>query len=392
VHILLVHNEYGKVSGEEIVVRSLQKLLAERGHRISTYFRSSAELTGKRLGMAKAFFTGIYNFSSQQEVRRLLKQRRPDIVHIHNVFPLISPSVLGECRRAGIPVVMTVHNYRLVCPNGLHMTKGVVCERCTQGREWNCVLNRCEGSLLKSTGYAIRNAVARKMKLFHRNVTLYAALTNFQKSKLVRAGFPADRISVLPNMVDSTSAETSNEIGQWVGYVGRVSKEKGIETLLAAASMLPDVQFRIAGAYDRMSHLLDAAPTNVQFLGHLNTDELQAFYRRSRMIVLCSTCYEGFPTVITEAKMHGKPVICSRIGGLPEIVDDGRTGLLFTPGDERELQARIQRLWASPQDCLEMGAAGRRKALREYSTDRYYERLLAIYRRATELTPAVLSS
>jgi glycosyltransferase involved in cell wall biosynthesis len=390
VQILIVHNEYGKVSGEEIAVRSLQKLLAERGHQISTYFRSSAEIADDGLGKAKAFFTGIYNFSSRQEMRRLLGERRPDIVHIHNLFPLISPSVLGECRRAGIPVVMTVHNYRLVCPNGLHMVKGAVCERCTRGREWNCVLNRCEGSLLKSTGYAIRNAVARKLKLFHRNVTLYAALTDFQKSKLVAAGFPADRISVLPNMVDQISTDASSEIGDWIGYVGRVSKEKGIETLLAAASMLPDVKFRIAGAYDRMSHLLDGTPPNVQFLGHMKSDELHKFYRGSRMIVLCSTCYEGFPTVITEASMHAKPVICSRIGGLPEIVDDGATGLLFTPGNQQELAERIQRLWSNPDLCREMGIAGRAKAIREYSSDRYYERVLSVYQRAIELTPAVL--
>jgi len=378
------------VSGEEIVVRSLQKLLTERNHRISTYFRSSAEISGNKLGMAKAFFTGIYNVSSKQQVRHLIRTQKPDIVHIHNVFPLISPSVLGECRRAGVPIVMTVHNYRLVCPNGLHMTKGVVCERCNNGREWNCVINRCEGSLLKSTGYAIRNAVARKMKLFHRNVTLYAALTDFQKSKLVRAGFPADRISVLPNMIHSTTP-ASEELGNWVGYVGRVSREKGIETLLAAAAKLPHIEFRIAGAYDRMSHLLDGAPENVKFVGHLNSEELPSFYRRSRMIVLCSTWFEGFPTVITEAKMHGKPVICSRIGGLPEIVDDGRTGLLFTPGNEHELAEHIQTLWSDPRRCMEMGASGREKAIREYSADRYYQRLVHIYERAIELRPHLLS-
>jgi glycosyltransferase involved in cell wall biosynthesis len=228
------------------------------------------------------------------------------------------------------------------------------------------------------------------MKLFHRNVTMYAALTDFQKSKLVSAGFPADRIRVLPNMVNPIASPEPDLPGEWVGFVGRVSKEKGIETLLAAATMLPDVQFRIAGAYDRMSHLLDAAPSNLQFVGHLSSEELQAFYRRSKMIVLCSTCYEGFPTVLTEAKMHRKPVICSRIGGLPEIVDDGVSGFLFTPGDANELAQRIQTLWSDSELCRAMGNAGHSKAIREYSSDRYYDRLLSIYERAIELTPAVL--
>jgi glycosyltransferase involved in cell wall biosynthesis len=382
VHILLVHNAYGKVSGEEIVVDSIKSLLLEKGHRVSTFFRGSAELEGNTLGQAKAFFTGVYNWSSKFAIRELLRKDRPDIVHIHNLFPLISPSILGECRRAGVPVVMTVHNYRLVCPNGLHMLHGQVCEKCVGGREYNCALNRCEGSRLKSLGYAVRNTVARKMGFFRKNVTMYAALTDFQRKRLIAAGFPPERIAIIPNMVRTAPKLPANPIGEWVGYIGRISYEKGIPTLMAAARSLPDVQFRAAGAYDRMSHLLGEASANFRFDGHLNAIQLREFYQRSRIIVLCSTCFEGFPTVLVEAMLYQKPVICSRIGGLSEIVEDEKTGLLFAPGDAHDLAKKIETIWKSPALCSSMGQAGYDKAMQKYGHEQYYDRLIDIYDRA----------
>jgi glycosyltransferase involved in cell wall biosynthesis len=386
-HVLLIHNEYGKVSGEEIAVRSLQKLLEERGQQVSTYYRSSAEIIGNKLKMAGAFWTGIYSRSAQLHVRRILVERRPDVVHVHNLFPLISPSVLGECRRAGVPLVMTVHNYRLMCPNGLHLVDGQVCERCVGG-EHHCVLKRCEGTLVKSAGYALRNAVARKLRFFHDNVTLYAALTQFQRQRLIAGGFAADRIRVIPNMLSGPSAAPAEELGQWIGYAGRVSREKGIETLMQAAAMLPDIPFRIAGDADRMSHLQRSAPSNVRFVGHLSGDALHQFYAGCRMVTLCSTWFEGFPMMLIEAMLHGKPIVCSNIGGLPEIVDDGKTGTLFQPGDPLQLRDHLRRLWSEPDLCRRMGMAGWSKAHSEYSSERYYERLMELYHHALKVQPA----
>jgi glycosyltransferase involved in cell wall biosynthesis len=399
--ILLVHNHYGKPSGEEAVVRGLHELLVQHGHAVIPFFRSSAEILNSRLGAAKAFVTGVYSFASKARMRTLLAEHRADVVHIHNLFPLISPSILGECRRAGVPVVMTVHNYRLVCPSGLHMSRGRVCERCAGGREFHCVINRCEGGLLKSAGYALRNAVARKLRLFHRNVTMYVALTDFQRRRMIDAGFSAERIAVIPNMTSSGGPATTDEActaaaaapapspepptGDHVGYVGRISPEKGLTTLLKAAAMLPHVRFRIAGTNDRMPLLATTAPPNVHFVGHLTGPAIDAFYRNCRMLVLCSTWFEGFPMVLADAMLHAKPVICSRIGGLPEIVDDGRTGLLFPPGDAAELANHIGRMWNDPALCRAFGLAGRAKAVRCYSPTAYYERLIQVYSTARQL-------
>jgi len=385
--ICLVHNRYGSFSGEEAVVEATAHLLSEKGHEVVEFVRSSAEIGQMRLGKARAFFSGIYSWSAKRRMRHLLNKHRPDVVHVHNLYPLVSPSVLGKCRRAGVPVVMTVHNYRLICPNGLHMTAGQVCEKCRGGCEYWCVLRNCEGSLPKSIGYALRGWVARKRRMFLDNVTMYAALTEFQRQRLIAEGFPAERIAVIPNMVggDGYAAEAAG--GDYVAYVGRMSPEKGVTHLLSAAKRLPDIAFKAAGGYDRMPHLPGEAPANFEFLGQLGTELLNGFYSQARMLVLPSTCFEGFPMTIAEAMVRGKPVVCSRIGGLPEIVDDGVTGLLFEPGKAADLAEKIRFLWDRPDVCRKMGQTGRKKALREYSPEKYYERLMAVYEKAIALGP-----
>lgn len=384
--VCIVHNSYARPSGEEIVVENTRRLLEEHGHEVCALQRSSAEIEHMRLGRVRAFFSGIYSLCSRHAMRRLLDEQRPDVVHVHNLYPLISPSVLVECRRAGVPVLMTVHNHRLVCPNGLLLSRGEACERCLGGREHWCVLRNCESDLLKSIGYAVRSAVARKWRLFLDGVTLFAVLTPFQRERLVASGFPAERIVVIPNMVSSSGAEPA--LGDYVAYVGRVSPEKGIETLVAAAARWRDIPLRIAGSLDRMPHLASKAPDNVAFLGRLEGTRLNAFYRNSRIVVLPSTCPEAFGLPVAEAMWHGKPVIASRVGGLPSVVDDGVTGMLVEPGNASELAEKIRALWEQPKLCRTMGEAGRAKALREYSPERYYERLMAAYDRASALLAA----
>jgi glycosyltransferase involved in cell wall biosynthesis len=389
--ICLVHNSYGKFSGEEAVVHGLVELLRSNGHEVVELIRSSDELKTMFLGPVRAFFSGIYNPSSRKVMGRLLAEHHPDVVHVHNVFPLISPSVLPECRRAGVPVVMTVHNYRLVCPNGLHMPKGryQICEKCSGGREYWCVLRNCEQSYLKSLGYALRGYIARRFGFFRKNVTIFACLTDFQRKRLMAEGYPEDRLHVLPNMAPAV-ADAGAELGRadgFAAYVGRISPEKGVDLLLAAAKSLSDIPFHLAGDCEAMPHLLQQADKNVSFLGPLDKGALSGFYRESRFLLLCSTWFEGFPVVLLEGMAHGRPVIAPRIGGIPEIVDDGVTGLLFEPGNAEDLADKVRYLWDRSDLCRQMGRAGRSKALREYSSGRYYERLLVLYYEAIASGP-----
>jgi len=385
--IVHVHNEYGTLSGEEIMFRTIVELLREHGHEVLCFCRSSSQISPSLMGKTKAFFSGIYSFSSRKLFRKLICEFKPDIIQVQNLYPLISPSVLLEAALQKIPVAMRCANYRLICPNGLFMIKRRICEKCSGGREWWCFLRNCENSLFKSAGYALRNYVARKLRFFINNVTMYICLTEFQKHKLIADGFPADRIAVVPNVVDPKGVEASEKQGEYVGYVGRISPEKGLQTIIELARSCNDIQFKAAGSYDRIPQLAQQAPDNFEFIGHLDKKQLDVFYNNSRMIVLPSICYEGFPSVVIEAMVRQKPVICSRIGGLPEIVEDGVTGLLFEPGRADELAGKICYLWERPQICRKMGQTGCKKALREYSPEKYYERLMAIYEKAIELGP-----
>jgi len=382
--ICVVHNEYGRPSGEEMVVNNIACLLRERGHDVISFGRSSNEISNMFWGNIRAFFSGIYSWSSKRKMAELISKEKPDIIHVHNVYPLISPAVLSVCRRAGVPVIMTVHNYRLVCPNGLHLANGQVCEKCRGGREYWCVLGNCENNFFKSTGYAVRNYFARKLRLFRDNVDIFICLTEFQKARLIAEDFPADQCIVIFNMVDEPNEDSNYNLGDYVGFVGRISPEKGISTLLAAAKKLPDMPFKAAGEYDPASPFLKSASANFQFCGYLRSNDIKDFYQRSRFVVLPSICFEGFPMMILDAMLRQKPVICSRIGALPEIVEDGITGLLFNPGDENDLAEKISYLWKRPQLCRTMGKAAREKVLQNYSKEKFYEQLMMAYERARQ--------
>jgi glycosyltransferase involved in cell wall biosynthesis len=385
VKVVQVHNFYRSAGGEDFAVEGLCSLLERRGVRVARLTERSDELGSGLAGRLRAFASGIHSFSARRRMHRLLRQERPDLVHVHNLFPLLSPSVLAACRRAGVPVVMTCHNYRLSCPTGLHMADDGPCELCATFGEHHCLLRNCRDSLLESAAYGLRHAAARWRKDFERGVTLFIVLTEFLRRRLIERGFPARRMVVIPNTAEVPPEAAHPERGEYAAYAGRISPEKGVEDLLDAAGRLPDLPLRVAGDASAMPALREQATANVTFAGFLSREELGPFYRTARFVVLPSRAFEVFPLVLCEAMAHGLPVIASRIGGLPEIVDDGETGLLFEPGDTAELAEKMERLWREPGLCAELGAAGRAKAIREFSEDVYYRRLMGAYEMAMRM-------
>lgn len=378
--IVIVHNAYGKLSGEEIVINNLAALLKERGISVSRFNRSSAEIENKRLGKISAFCAGIHNPFAKKEFEKFLKDQRPDVVHIHNLYPLISPSILLVCKKLRIPVVMTIHNFRLACPNGLLLSRGEICHRCLGGREYWCILRNCENDIFKSTGYALRTVAARVLRSYYDHVDHFICLTRFQRDILIKEGLPHDKVSVLANPVEIKVAEQSiAEKKDNVLFVGRVSKEKGIASLFAAARTCSDIPFVLAGDYATMPEARGMAGENIALLGALKPQALGALYKKARIFVLPSVWYEGFPTVLLEAMSHSLPIICSRIGGLPEIVEDNITGLLYEPGNVSELAARIQTLWQDVDLCKQLGYAGRKKLEEKYGAEKLMDRLIGIY-------------
>lgn len=367
--ILLVHNNYGKYSGEEAVVDKMAAMLGTEGWDVSQLRMTSEGARDSIAGKVQGFVAGIYSPAGVKAMREAIVMEKPDVVNVHNLYPFISPAALHECRKAGVPVVMTIHNFRLICPTGLFMRDGKPCEECLQrGDEWGCVKHNCEQSILKSIGYAARNAVARLKRHYLDCVDLFACITDFQRRKLIAAGFPAEKIVVIPNSMDA-DADSEPRPGSYVAFSGRLSREKGVDLIIEAARRNPEIPFRLAGAA-RDKELIGNLPANVELTGYLSGQSLSEFYANARFFVMASRWYEGFPMTILEAAAHSKPMIAPDHGGFTEIIGTGdkATGILTPPGDADALSNAVASLWNTPELAETLGRKANEKLLTQYST------------------------
>lgn len=383
--IIQIHNWHRFGGGSELVVKTTTDMLKRKGHSIILKIFDSQQLAQGLEGKLRVFTCGIYSTIGRQTISTLIRKQKPDIIHIHEVYPFFSPWILKDCHKAGVPVVMTCHDYRLTCPVATHLRNGKVCELCTSGKEYRCLLKNCRKNIFESFAYASRSMVAKKFKLFQNNVTMFIALTDFAKHRLIEAGYPAEQIDIVPNMVPLPASTTDHSQVDYIAYIGRISSEKGIDTLLSAITRFPEYRLQLAGNGPLLSKLSEKSQKNISFLGLLNHTNLPDFYKKSKFIIVPSKWFEGCPIVILEAMSYGLPVIVSNIGGMSEIVDDGVTGFLFNPGNVDELAEKIKLLWENPELCRKMGKAGREKMIREYSEEAYYQRLIAVYEKAFKL-------
>lgn len=387
--VVNVHNRHANPGGSEVVFEAITRLLRSRGDEVIVVDRDNAALSGLA-GKLAAFGSMVYSPSAKREMARLLRAERPDVVHVHNIYPQLSPSILDACREEGVPVAMSVHDYKLTCPTAQHLRDGKPCEKCLGGHEQWCAIHNCRGNRAMSVAYAIRNAAARVSGKVHDGVDAFLCCSNFIANQLIRGGYPAERVRVLPNFADIADSPPRARAGDYVAFVGRVSPEKGIDVLIEAARSR-GVPVKIAGDPSRMPELVAGAPSNVEFVGQVSRDRLPAFLAGARMLAVPSVWYEVFGLVCAEAMAQRLPVVASRIGGLPEVVDDGVTGLCVPPGDPDALACAMEELWNDPSRAAVMGEAGRLKALREFSPGAYYERLTAAYR-ATVATHATIAT
>ena len=369
--VLMVHNDYGKYSGEEAVVDKMAAMLGGLGHEVAQLRMTTAGARESLSGKIRGFVSGVYCPGGVKAMREALRREKPDVVNIHNLFPFISPAALRECKKAGVPVIMTVHNFRLICPTGLFMRNNRPCELCLEkGNEWGCVRYNCEHSMLKSVGYAARNAVARLRRHYLDCVNRFACITDFQRRKLIAAGFPAERIVVIPNSIDATAEPSASTDGGYVAFSGRISGEKGVDMIIETARRNPGIPFRLAGAV-RDKELVENLPENVKLMGHLSGAGFERFNSEARFFVMASRCYEGFPMAILEAARYGKPTIAPDHGGFSEIIGRGTDaiGVLFTPNDTDSLSAAVSSLWADSAESARLGAAANSKLRTRYSTE-----------------------
>jgi glycosyltransferase involved in cell wall biosynthesis len=351
----------------------------------AAYFPDEIEF-GRRYGFGTKLLHAqrvIFSLQARQKLRDLLDHVRPRVAHAHNIYHHLSPSILPMLRERGIPVVMTIHDLKLACPAYTMMADNKPCERCRGGRIHNVAVHRCiKGSLALSSLVMLETFVHRVFRLYGANVSRFVVPSRFVLEKLVQWGWARDRFSYIPNFVDVDRFQADRAIGERFVYCGRLQSLKGVETLVRAAALARQPLTMVGSGPDenRLRKLSADLSADVLFLGHQTKDALAGIIQSARAIVVPSEVNENAPLAVLEAYAAGRPVIGSRIAGIPELVREDETGVLFASGDVEALAAALDRFAGLPSARLaEMGAAGRRWVEQDFTATRYRNRLLALY-------------
>jgi glycosyltransferase involved in cell wall biosynthesis len=377
--VLLVHNSYRQQGGEDQVVRAEADLLRSRGHEVLLYQANNADIQNPLVVLGQV----VWNHQSFRDLRALIRREQPSLVHVHNTFPIISPAVLYTAAEERVPVVHTLHNYRLLCPAATFYRNGEVCEECVQNRSLlPAVRHGCYRQSRVTTSAAVITLIAHRVaRSWQRHVAAYIALTEFARQKFVDNGFDPIKMHVKPNFPGLDPGAGSGSDG-YALFVGRLTEEKGIITLLSAWKQLGDqFQLEIIGDGPLSPEIKRAqlSMRNVRWHGWLPKDAVLTRMKRAAMLIMPSQWYEGFPVTLVEAFATGLPAVVSRIGSLASLVQAGKTGLHFEPGSASELARSIRFLVSNPVLLRQMRRASREEYEEKYTADANYAMLCAVY-------------
>lgn len=375
--VLIAHNRYRSPGGEETHVDLLERGLGRAGVETRRFERESAELAGSPLRKSAAALTLAYR-PGGGGIQRFLREWQPDVVHFHNIWPLLTPAALRAAKRSGAAVVLTAHNYRFACPSGMLLRDGEIHEDCIEGSSLLCGLRGSRSNPLEGVAYGFALELQRRAKMLERWVDAFVAPSAFMKRMLARSRLPAERIHVIPNGIELRPPAVADQ-PRSVLYVGRLVAEKGVRSLLEAATCCPEVPIATAGDGPLAQDLARAPQANVRLLGRLGRESLRDALDAAAFTVVPSEWYDNLPFAALESLAAGRAVVAARIGGLPEIVDDGRTGVLFPAGDVMALAAALSELWARPRAARAMGERARAVAAERFSLERQTDRLLSLY-------------
>ena len=388
--------------GDSTYMFNLSRLLEERGHEVVHFAMRHPEnlpspyadhfvreidypsllARPTPAALVRVLGRSIYSAEARSRIERLIAETKPDIAHIHNIHAHLTTSILAPLEKAGIPVVWTLHDYKLICPSSDFLSRGEICERCVPNRFHHVLLRRCKRGSLGASLVAMLISLYDRATRVPSRIGRFIAPSRFLERKMIEGGFDRGRITSIPNFVYMEERGTEPD-GDYYCYIGRLSREKGVDILIGAAKRLGRGRLLILGDGPERPALerLAGEGAGIEFLGRWPADEVKATLRCAQFVVLPSRWYENLPFAVMEAFEAGKPVVASDIGGIPEMVEDGVNGLLFPVGDEEALARHIGYLLDSPSIRGEMGRRGREKAEQLYSPGYHYERIMEVYRK-----------
>jgi glycosyltransferase involved in cell wall biosynthesis len=408
-NILFLNNYHYLRGGSERVFFGDMQLLEQHGHKAIAFARKHTEHIPSEYedyfpkdiktdsihfswGALRTLKEIFYSSEAKRALYNILKEFSPDIAHAHNIYGRLTSSVLDLLTKMDIPILMTLHDYKLICPNYKMLNNGQICEACKGTNFYMALKNKChKNSFLASMVYMMESYFCLWLGKYTSNVSIFVAPSLFIKNKYIQFGWTEDRIEYLPNFITLSKFDPDFAPGNYFLYLGRLSSEKGILTLINSFMMLDrsDARLMIAGEGPLRSHLKERASkdTRIRFTGHLSGNTLKETTRKALAVIVPSEWYENAPLSILESFAYGKLVVGSRIGGITEMIEDGVNGYLFEPGNVNDLRGKLELMLSLPDTQIrEMGEAARQKVEREYNSELHYERLMNIYHRALSKT------
>jgi glycosyltransferase involved in cell wall biosynthesis len=387
-NILLIHNFYRFRGGEDRYVKILEETLISKGHQVSHFFFDSRSInTFNFFQKCMIPLRLIRSPSINIKLEKLVKEEKPDLVVAHNLPPLLSLSLLKVLKRCGIPILKRLENYKFLCLNGLFLRNDfTVCEVCKHGNFFPGIIHRCyQRRFFSSMGISLSEFIHRRLKTVIKSADLFLATSQFVKGKFVEAGFPGEKIVVHPNFIDFEPLNAAVSPGNYVIYLGRLSKEKGMLTLLNAFKNLPELPLKILGEGPMEEELIEFARlhhlNNVSFVGFIDGNLKREMLKKALFLIFPSECYESFGYTIIEGYACGVPVVASDIGGARELVQEGNTGFLFEAGNPDDLQKKISQMMADQQLLVKMKENALQRAKTLYTKETGYQNLLELFKK-----------
>jgi glycosyltransferase involved in cell wall biosynthesis len=400
--VVLLNNFYYLRGGSEKVFLDELEMLNALGHdaipfsrrheknvysEYSNFFPMPMEYDGN-VSLWKKFFAGlklIYSYECSERFYRLIDSFNPNIIHAHNIYGRLTSSVIDTAKKRTIQVVMTLHDYKLICPSYLMLLNGRPCERCKGGNYYNCLFTRCHRRhFFPSMIYTAESYFNAWFKKYNW-IKYFICPSNFSREKHLETGISEERLIYMPNFIKIENFDPDYSTGSYILFGGRLSKEKGILTLLKAVRGI-GIKLKVVGdgpIRDKLETFINENEIdNVIFEGYKSGENLRDLFRNAAFLVFPSELYENAPMTILEAFGYGKPVVGSNIGGIPEMVVEGKTGLLFEPGNAEDLREKINYFLNHPSEIVDMGKNARKKVEREYTADLHYQRLIEVYQKA----------